>query len=70
MILQQQQRLSVASVFALSEFCQMCPCNHCLRYLVKRFDEAYNMETVTPVHEWQAMYEEVKSELTEMGICF
>ena len=36
----------------------------------KRFDEAYDMETVTPVPQWQAMYDEVKAELTEMGIQF
>ena len=36
----------------------------------KRFDEAYNMETLEPVAEWQQMYDEVKAELTEMGIQF
>lgn len=36
----------------------------------KRFDEAYDMETVTPVPQWQAMYDEVRAELTEMGIQF
>ncbi|MEE0420225.1 MAG: monomethylamine:corrinoid methyltransferase [Lachnospiraceae bacterium] len=36
----------------------------------KRFDEAYDMETVAPIPQWQAMYEEVKAELAEMGICF
>lgn len=36
----------------------------------KRFDEAYDMKTVTPVPEWLAMYEEVKEELREMGIQF
>lgn len=36
----------------------------------KRFDEAYDMKTVTPIPQWQAMYEEVKAELAEMGICF
>ena len=36
----------------------------------KRFDEAYDMETVTPVPQWQAMYDEVKAELTQMGIIF
>lgn len=35
-----------------------------------RFDEAYNMETIEPVPEWQAMYDEVKAELTQMGIQF
>lgn len=36
----------------------------------KRFDEAYDMNTITPVPEWQAMYDEVKEELREMGIQF
>lgn len=36
----------------------------------KRFDEAYDMKTITPVPEWQAMYDEVKEELREMGIQF
>ena len=36
----------------------------------KPFNEAYDMETITPLPEWQAMYEEVKAELTEMGIQF
>lgn len=35
-----------------------------------RFDEAYNMETIEPTEKWQAMYEEVKAELTEMGVQF
>ena len=35
-----------------------------------RFDVAYDMETIEPVPEWQQMYEEVKAELTEMGIQF
>lgn len=35
-----------------------------------RFDVSYNMETMEPVPEWQRMYEEVKAELTEMGIQF
>lgn len=35
-----------------------------------RFDVSYNMETIEPVAEWQAMYEEVKAELAEMGIQF
>lgn len=35
-----------------------------------RFDVSYNMETIEPVPEWQAMYEEVKAELTEMGVLF
>ncbi|MCI6006272.1 MAG: monomethylamine:corrinoid methyltransferase [Blautia sp.] len=34
------------------------------------FDEAYNMETITPVPQWEHMYEEVKAELAEMGIKF
>lgn len=36
----------------------------------KQFDQAYDMETITPLPQWQAMYDEVKAELTEMGICF
>lgn len=36
----------------------------------KPFNEAYDMETITPVPEWQKMYEEVKAELAEMGVCF
>lgn len=35
-----------------------------------RFDVSYNMETIEPVPEWQQMYEEVKAELSEMGIKF
>lgn len=34
------------------------------------FDEAYDMETVQPVPQWQQMYDEVKAELSEMGIEF
>ena len=36
----------------------------------KRFDVSYDLETLTPVPEWQQMYDEVKAELTEMGIQF
>ncbi|MBQ8663013.1 MAG: monomethylamine:corrinoid methyltransferase [Eubacterium sp.] len=36
----------------------------------KRFDESYDMETIEPVPEWLAMYEEVKAELAEMGVQF
>ena len=32
------------------------------------FDEAYDMETITPLPAWQKMYEEVKAELIEMGL--
>lgn len=32
------------------------------------FDEAYDMETITPLPAWEKMYEEVKAELIEMGI--
>lgn len=35
-----------------------------------RFDVSYNMETIEPVPEWLAMYEEVKAELSEMGVQF
>lgn len=34
------------------------------------FDEAYDMKTIQPVPQWQQMYEEVKAELSEMGIQF
>lgn len=34
------------------------------------FDEAYNMETITPLPEWEKMYEEVKEELAQMGVKF
>lgn len=34
------------------------------------FDEAYDLETVQPVPQWQQMYDEVKAELSEMGIQF
>lgn len=36
----------------------------------KPFNEAYDMETITPLPEWLSMYEEVREELTEMGIQF
>ena len=32
------------------------------------FDVSYDMETIEPVPEWLAMYEEVKEELREMGL--
>ena len=34
----------------------------------KPFDEAYDMETIEPLPEWQKMYEEVREELCEMGL--
>ena len=34
------------------------------------FDKAYNMDTIEPLPEWQAMYDEVKEELRQMGIKF
>ena len=34
----------------------------------KCFDEAYDMETIEPLPEWQQMYEEVKTELKELGL--
>lgn len=34
------------------------------------FDESYDMETIEPVPAWQQMYDEVKAELTKMGIRF
>jgi methylamine--corrinoid protein Co-methyltransferase len=38
------------------------------KYVGKRFDEAYDMVTVTPLPEWERMYLEVKEELREMGL--
>ena len=38
------------------------------KYSGKPFNEAYDMETVTPVSEWLAMYEEVKEELVTLGV--
>lgn len=32
------------------------------------FDEAYDMETITPLPAWQKMYDEVKAELISMGL--
>ncbi len=34
------------------------------------FDEAYDLATVEPVHEWQKMYDEVRRELIELGVKF
>lgn len=34
------------------------------------FNEAYDMETITPVSAWQKMYEEVKAEVAAMGVVF
>jgi methylamine--corrinoid protein Co-methyltransferase len=36
----------------------------------RRFDAAYDMETIEPVPEWEGMYSEVKAELGKMGIRF
>jgi len=33
-----------------------------------RFDQAYNMQTLKPIQEWQQMYEEVKREIYVMGL--
>lgn len=38
------------------------------KYVGKRFDQAYDMSTVTPLPEWERMYLEVKEELREMGL--
>jgi len=38
------------------------------KYIGKRFDEAYDMATVTPLQEWEKMYLEVKDELRSMGL--
>jgi hypothetical protein len=32
------------------------------------YQEAYDMETLTPKPEWQAMYDKVRGELIEMGM--
>ncbi|NQT58329.1 MAG: monomethylamine:corrinoid methyltransferase [Bacteroidetes bacterium] len=34
----------------------------------KRFDEAYNLETIEPLPEWQALYEEAKRILKSLGL--
>ena len=36
--------------------------------LGKRFDEVYDIHTIEPLPEWQAMYEEAKADLASMGI--
>jgi methylamine--corrinoid protein Co-methyltransferase len=33
-----------------------------------RFDQAYDMQTITPLPAWQQMYEDVKAEVQEMGL--
>ncbi|MCJ7519900.1 MAG: monomethylamine:corrinoid methyltransferase, partial [Anaerolineaceae bacterium] len=33
-----------------------------------RFDLAYDLKTLKPVPEWQQLYEEVKKEVSEMGL--
>lgn len=33
-----------------------------------RFDQAYNLETLTPVPQWSKLYHEVKDELRRMGL--
>jgi methylamine--corrinoid protein Co-methyltransferase len=38
------------------------------KYEGKRFDQAYDMTTVTPIPEWEKMYQEVKEELRKMGL--
>ncbi len=38
--------------------------------LGKPFNEVYDVKTIEPLPEWQAMYDEVKAELREMGIQF
>ncbi len=38
------------------------------KYVGKRFDQAYDMGTVTPLPEWERMYLEVKEELRGMGL--
>lgn len=38
------------------------------KYVGKRFDQAYDMDTVTPLPEWERMYLEVKEEIRGMGL--
>ena len=33
-----------------------------------RFDRAYDMKTLTPRPEWQQLYDEVKTEVRQMGL--
>ena len=33
-----------------------------------RFDQAYNMQTLKSIPKWQQMYEEVKREISAMGV--
>lgn len=33
-----------------------------------RFDQAYNLQTLTPRPEWQQLYDEVKAEVRELGL--
>ena len=32
------------------------------------FDQAYDLDTLTPLPEWTQMYSEVKAEIREMGL--
>ena len=34
----------------------------------RRFDQAYDLQTLKPVPAWQQMYEDVKAEVREMGL--
>ncbi|MGM0432504.1 MAG: monomethylamine:corrinoid methyltransferase [Spirochaetota bacterium] len=34
----------------------------------RRFDEVYDLHSITPLPEWERMYEEVKQELQELGL--
>ncbi len=38
--------------------------------LGKPFNEVYDVKTIEPLPEWQAMYDKVKADLKEMGIAF
>lgn len=40
------------------------------KYVGKRFDEAYDLKTVTPLPEWEKMYLEAKKDLEDMGLKF
>jgi methylamine--corrinoid protein Co-methyltransferase len=38
------------------------------KYVGKRFDQAYDMDTITPLPEWEKMYLEAKQELGDLGL--
>ncbi len=38
------------------------------KYVGKRFDQAYDMDTITPLPEWEKLYLEAKQELRDLGL--